>query len=84
MTRKPRCAGSVRFEKEGEFIEETAAQRWRRRLAIGGSLLLLSGGAAGWWLGDIIGGMMGAVVLSAIGTGAAMYMTYKYLRDIMP
>ncbi len=50
MTRKARCAGAVRFDKEAEFVEETAAQRWRRRLALAGSLVLLSGGAAGWWL----------------------------------
>lgn len=50
MTRKPRCAGAVRFDKEAEFEAETAAQRWRRRLAIAGSVLLLMAGGGGWWL----------------------------------
>ncbi len=49
MTRKARCAGAVRFDKEAEFVEETATQRWRRRLTIAGGLVLLSGAAAGWW-----------------------------------
>lgn len=50
MTRKPRCAADVHFEKEAEFVGATVAQRWRRRLAIGGGLLLLGVGGGAWWL----------------------------------
>ncbi len=50
MTRKARCAGSVRFEKEAEFVEETAAQRWRRRAWLIGLALAASVAAGGVWL----------------------------------
>ncbi|MBX3735919.1 MAG: hypothetical protein KF715_04445 [Candidatus Didemnitutus sp.] len=50
MTRKARCAGSVRFEKEAEIVEETAAQRWRRRAWLIGLTLAAAAVAGGIWL----------------------------------
>lgn len=50
MTRKGGCAGVVRFDKEAEFVEETAAQKWRRRIPIGGVVLAVVLVAGGGWL----------------------------------
>ena len=38
------------------------------------------GGWAGWALGEPMG-IMGAVVLSAVGTGVGIYLAYKLVRD---
>jgi hypothetical protein len=50
MTRKPRCVGLVRFEKEAELAEEEPGRKWRSRAVVGGVVLLLALAAGGVWL----------------------------------
>jgi hypothetical protein len=38
------------------------------------------GGWLGWWLGEQMG-IMAAVILSAVGTGAGIYLAYRIIRD---
>jgi hypothetical protein len=38
------------------------------------------GGWLGWWLGERMG-IMGAVILSAVGTGVGIYLAHRIIRD---
>lgn len=53
MTRKARCAAVVRFDKEAEWVEETATRKWRRRVGIGAAALVVLAviGGGGLWIG---------------------------------
>ena len=42
------------------------------------------GGAVGWWLGDKVGGMMTAFVVSMIGTAAGVYYGRRIGTELQP
>lgn len=41
-----------------------------------------AGGALGWWLGDYVG-LMTAVMLSALGTGAGLYAARRLVSEFL-
>ncbi|MBI2510893.1 MAG: SUMF1/EgtB/PvdO family nonheme iron enzyme [Opitutae bacterium] len=53
MTRKADCVAAVRFDKVAEFVEETAAQKWRPRILIGGAVFVVAVAIGGGWLWQV-------------------------------